>query len=131
MRKFIRVGRDKRKAREKITAEIFTPDKLVNEMLDAIPQEGWEEGKSYLDDCCGNGQFLVWVLLRKISKGHKPTEALKTIFGVELMEDNTEECRQRLLAVVNLWEDITPEHEAIVNKNIVCADGLTYDYEFD
>ena len=127
------VGQTKvRKAREKITAEVFTPNGLVNEMLGELPIELWQDpSKTFLDDSAGNGQFLIWVLLRKIQDGQDPTEALKTIFGVELMPDNVAECRERLLSIVKLWLPITKEHEAIVKKNIVCHDALTYDYKFE
>lgn len=125
------VGTEKRKAREKITAEIFTPNGLVNEMLDELPCELWyDSDKTFLDDSAGNGQFLIWVLLRKIQAGQDPIEALKRVYGVELMPDNVEECKQRILSIIKLWTPITKEHEKIVNKNIVCHDALTYDYEF-
>jgi len=55
-----------------------------------------------------------------------PTEALAGIYGVELMEDNTLECRARLLALAG----DTPEHRQIVARQIVYADALTYDYSF-
>ena len=47
------------------------------------------------------------------------------------MPDNVAECRERLLSIVKLWLPITKEHEAIVKKNIVCHDALTYDYKFE
>ena len=60
---------EKRKARAKKTAEIFTPYFLVNEILDKLSYfspEAWEKEKSFLDPACGNGNFLIFVLWRKI-----------------------------------------------------------------
>jgi hypothetical protein len=46
------------------------------------------------------------------------------------LPDNIKECQERLLNVVKLFQPITPQDEQIVNKNIVCHDALTYDFEF-
>jgi hypothetical protein len=53
-------------------------------------------------------------------------QALRTTYGVDLMEDNVNECRNRLAG-----PEPTPEILEIVNKNIVCHDALTYDYSFN
>jgi hypothetical protein len=51
-------------------------------------------------------------------------QALSTVYGVDLMQDNVELCRERLLCG---REDL----RHIVEQNIVCADGLRYHYRFD
>ena len=68
-----------REGRRKQTAEVFTPDSLVNEMLDKLPPESWVENKSFCDPAAGNGNFLVWVLLKKLAKGHNSLDALRSI----------------------------------------------------
>lgn len=110
--------------RIKELGEVFTPTKLVLEILSQLPLEAWEEGKTYLDPTCGNGQFLAAVLIIKQSLGHR--NPLATIYGVDIMQDNVDECRQRL---INIAGD-TPENWAIVRNNIRCENGLTYDYSF-
>jgi len=101
-------------------------------MLDKLPAELWEDqSKTFLDNSCGNGNFLVAVLRRKLAKGHDSRQALATIFGVDLMPDNVEECRHRLLELIEDTPDgVDPVHYAIVEQNIVCHDALTYDYSF-
>ena len=120
----------KRKARKKITAEDFTPLTLVDEMLDKLPSEVWSPEKTFIDNSAGNGNFLVRVLSRKLSSGHNPLQALSTIYGVELMSDNVEEMKQRLLDTLPELDD-TQKQQAIdiINHNIVCHDALTWDYE--
>ena len=45
--------------------EVFTPMKLVNEMLDKLPIEVWTDKKlKWLDPCCGMGNFPIAVYLR-------------------------------------------------------------------
>lgn len=110
--------------RVKDLGEVFTPTPLVLEILEQLPSEVWEDGKTYLDPTCGNGQFLAAVLIIKIELGH--TNPLSTIYGVDLMQDNVDECRQRLLDIAG----DTPTNRAIVEHNILCRDGLTYDYSF-
>ena len=45
--------------------EVFTPIKLVNEMLDKLPKEVWEnKNLKWLDPCVGMGNFMIGVYLR-------------------------------------------------------------------
>ena len=120
----------KRKARRKITAEDFTPIPLVDEMLDKLPPEVWSPEKTFIDNSAGNGNFLVRVLIRKLSYNHPPLQALSTIYGVELMADNVEEMKQRLLDTLPELDDNQKQQAIdIINHNIVCHDALTRDYE--
>lgn len=38
--------------------EVFTPLKVVNQMLDLLPHEVWNENTKFLDPCCKTGIFL-------------------------------------------------------------------------
>jgi type I restriction-modification system DNA methylase subunit len=110
--------------RQKETAEHFTPDSITDKMISCV--DSIKENQTFLDPCCGDGNILEKVLQIKLNKGFNPTKSLQSLYGVELMEDNTEACRQRLLSMVGN----TKKHRDIVNNNIVCADALTYDYSF-
>lgn len=94
----------KRKERKKTTGEDFTPITLVNEILDRLTIDSnnsvWEEDKTFVDPACGNGNFLIEVLKRKLKKGHNPIKAISTIYGTDIMRDNIEECILRLLKVI-------------------------------
>lgn len=123
-------GVQRNKLRVKQTAEVFTPTPLVQEILNKLEQEDStlfsDPTKTFLDNSCGDCQFLSEVVIRKMEKsGCSLEEALKTTYGVELMSDNVIECRKRLAG-----PNPTPEILEIVNKNIVCHDALTYDYKF-
>ena len=115
----------RRTKRQKDTAEIFTPNDLVAKMLSHLPEEVWEEGKTFCDPACGNGNFLIAALWRKLDLGHDPTEALRCIYGVDIMRDNIAECRLRLLKVMSVYSDITKDHIKIVFKNICFANPKT------
>lgn len=110
--------------RKKELGEVFTPPKLVNEILDTLPVGLWADpNKTWLDNSCGSGNFLVEVKRRLIDAGHSLENVLGRIYGVDLMGDNVDECRQRL--------DPNNEHKALMDKNIIWADGLKYHYRFD
>ncbi len=118
-------GVDREKTRVKATGEVFTPTELVEEILDKMDQSLFTDPtKTLLDPSCGDGQFLASVLYRKLENGINFETALSTIYGVDLMEDNVDLCRERLLCG---REDL----QHIVEQNIVCADGLRYHYRFD
>ena len=118
-------GIEREKNRVKSTGEVFTPTPLVQEILDHLPPESFTDpSKTFLDPSCGDGQFLSEVLIRKLEQGHTFEQALSTIYGVDLMMDNVLLCRERLLCNKK-------EFQHIVETNIVCHDGLTYDYSFN
>jgi type I restriction-modification system DNA methylase subunit len=118
-------GVERNKLRIKSTGEIFTPTLLVQEILDKLPLELFTDTtKTYLDPSCGDGQFLGEILIRKIENGIDFEQALKTIYGVDIMQDNIDLCRERLLCG---QEHLRP----VVEQNIVCADALKYHYRFD
>jgi hypothetical protein len=118
-------GVERDKLRVKHTGEVFTPTALVQEMLDQLPLEQFQDPtKTFLDQSCGDGQFLSEILIRKLENGSTFEQALSTIYGVDLMPDNVKLCQDRLLCG---REDL----RHIVEQNIVCADGLRYHYRFD
>ena len=118
-------GVEREKSRVKATGEVFTPTPLVQEVLDQLPVELFvDPSKTFLDNSCGDGQILSEVLIRKLENGSTFEQALATIYGVDLMQDNVDLCRERLLCG---REDL----RVIVEKNIVCADALRYHYRFD
>jgi type I restriction-modification system DNA methylase subunit len=119
-------GIDRDELRVKATAEVFTSTALVQKCLDDLPDQTVfsNPNKTFLDNSCGDGQFLSEVLIRKLENGIDFETALSTIYGVDLMPDNVELCRERLLCG---RDDL----KHIVEQNIVCADALTYHYRFD
>ena len=118
-------GVERDKLRVKSTGEVFTPTEIVREMLEQIPSNQFQEpSKTFLDNSCGDGQFLGEVLIRKMENGSSFKEALSTIYGTDLMIDNVDLCRERLLC--------GQEHlRHIVEKNIQCRDGLKFGYNFE
>ena len=117
------IERDKNRTLQ--SSEFFTPTNEVQLILDEYPQEQFSDPNSdWCDNSCGDGQFLGEVLIRKVENGIDFETALGSIYGVDLMEDNVELCRERLLCG---REDL----RHIVEKNIVCHDALTYDYSFN
>ena len=138
---------DKRKERRKETGEDFTPAELVNEMLDKLPTEIWKDAsKTWLDPTAGNGNFLVEVKKRLEAAGHSVEHIFDNmIFGVDLMPDNCEEMIIRLYGdgiVEKLSGKKIPaayrtdgikycfKFNNVLVPNIVCANGLEYDYSF-
>ena len=111
--------------RVKATSEVFTPTDEVQTTLDKIPKKQFTDpAKTFLDNSCGDGQFLGEVLIRKMENGSTFEQALSTIYGVDLMQDNVDLCRERLLCG-------RTDLAHIVERNIVCHDALTYDYSFN
>jgi len=141
-------GVDRDRSRVKSTGEVFTPTPLVQEILSQLPKDQFlDPTKTFLDPSCGDGQFLSEVVIRKMEGGSTYQQALQTTYGVDLMRDNCMECIRRLYGVTGepkittlQGDDIpyewrSPGLEAVFQVdgticNIVCADGLKYDYNF-
>ena len=130
---------EKRLARKRQTAEDFTPAWLVNQMLDKLNEygpESWQDGKTFCDLACGNGNMLIEVLKRKLSLKHNPLTAIQSIYGADIMQDNIRECRERLLTTLKEHTPITKDMVKAVLKNIVWTPLKKYpngslDYDFD
>jgi len=104
--------------RIKTTSEIFTPEHLVEEMIDAISIETLKNPNStFLDPSAGSGNFLVG-LKKRLLQYHTEDHIINhMLYSVELMEDNHKELCKRL--------GVSPNH-----PHYVCGDALTYDYSF-
>ncbi len=137
----------KSKTRVRDKGEVFTNQREVNAMLDLVKQETERIDSRFLEPACGNGNFLIEILRRKLEVvkfRYKKSQweyeknaliAVMSIYGVDIMQDNIDECIKRLL---NLFEDyykslfkkqIKTEYLEIVKfvltKNILCGDALT------
>jgi type I restriction-modification system DNA methylase subunit len=117
-------GVDRDRNRILKTQEVFTPTEKVQTLLNEYSDQFKDPNQKFLDPSCGDGQFLGEVLIRKMENGSTFEQALETIYGVDLMPDNVELCRERLLCGRN-------DLAHIVNRNIVCHNALTYDYSFN
>ena len=137
-------NKKKRQQRRKKTGEDFTPLTFVNEILDRLSKESnnevWKEDKTFADPACGNGNFLIEVLKRKLNLKHDPIKALATIYGADIMLDNIQECRARLLKVLvshkKLSEKEMLEAIKILGRNLKHTPLKKYpngslDYDFD
>jgi hypothetical protein len=113
--------------------EVFTPSILVNEMLDRLDADRWIDSEQiYLDPTCGNGNFLVEVIKRKITAGMSVSRSIDTTYGIDIMPDNVEECRKRMVDVVyeacgkKRNDKITKWLENRLSKTIVLGDVLKF-----
>lgn len=103
------------KERVKEFGEVFTPDSIVNDMMDLVDSklDTKYSDKEYisniiLEPACGDGQFLVRILYRKLERVRKlPVEerqlhlikALCSTIGVDIQEDNVKRARERMQAI--------------------------------
>jgi len=98
----------KSKERVRDLAEVFTGEREVNAMLDLVKSQSEKIDSTFLEPACGNGNFLIAVLKRKletIRRKHKKQEDIEfytiiasaSIYGIDISEENVEEARQRML----------------------------------
>ena len=128
-----------RKKRHKITQEDFTPNCIVSDMLSKIPPDSFYKlSVSFLDNSCGTGNLLVEILERKLNVCKHiddVKEALKSIYGIELMADNVEICRERIYnTTIKHFPEIKNDFienfkiRQIIRNRIQWGDSLKFDY---
>ena len=103
----------KSKSRATDHGEVFTGQREVTAMLDLVGQEIERIDSRFLEPACGNGNFLAEVLkgkLNVVERRYRTSQlewekysiiAVSSIYGVDILEDNALECRERLFAVFN------------------------------
>lgn len=143
------------KSRERVTAhgEVNTAEREVNAMLDLVKQETERVDSRFLEPACGDGNFVVEILRRKLGAAKRratppkkktpdPLEfekqsviAVASIYGVDLLIDNVIACRERLYDIWNeeyaavckkeVNDDCRAAVRFILSRNIVCGNALS------
>ena len=138
--------------------EVFTNAREVNAMLDLVKNECNRIESTFLEPACGDGNFLVEIISRKLSaikNSKKPNYkkdqpayekamlvAVGSIYGIDIMQDNVKECVARLYKIIcneyeknfktTYSEEIEHCIRYILSKNIVCGNALDMkDYKGD
>lgn len=138
------------KSKKRVTdhGEVFTAEREVNAMLDLVKQETERIDSRFLEPACGDGNFLTEVLRRKLAVvdsryGKSQLEweryaiiAISRIYGVDILEDNANECRNRLYEIFNdkystLFKDKCKDEcrrsvKSLLNRNILWGDALDF-----
>ena len=116
-------------------------------MLDLVKEEAERIDSRFLEPACGTGNFLVEIMSRKMEAVRRQfvrnrfeydqasAMAVSSMYGVELLPDNVDACRNRLLTQYletyrqHQHQEASPELERCVSfllrKNILCGDALT------
>lgn len=138
------------KSRERVAdhGEVFTPPWLVQAMLDVVKEETDRIDSRFLEPACGNGNFLVEVVRRKLAaverkygtsdfeRRHYALLAVMCVYGIELLPDNIDECRENVLEVFADYLHLDESDELlgsaayVLSQNIIHGDALrmrTYD----
>ena len=137
--------KSKKRVRDK--GEVFTNEREVNAMLDLVKQETERIDSRFLEPACGNGNFLIEILRRKlevVKSRYKKSQweyekngliAVMSCYGVDIMPDNVLECQNRLFEyfekeykslfkknIKQVYLDIV---KFVLSKNILCGDALS------
>lgn len=137
----------KSKERVKDHGEVFTNKREVNAMLDLVKDESYKVDSRFLEPACGNGNFLVAILERKLKtviKEHNANQAdfekhifmaVASIYAIDIQEDNCQESRERMYNIVeDLYDEVYPDSQDtlflnsikfLLELNIILGNGLT------
>lgn len=138
----------KSKERVQQHGEVFTNEREVKAMLDMVKQQSKSITATFLEPACGDGNFLVEILHRKLESVKRlykhdkrkfevnSLRAVASIYGVDIQRDNVEEARARLFdnyfaVYVKTFFCKPPQPlqnavQYILEQNIQCGNILTY-----
>ena len=141
------MGQIKSKERVADHGEVFTNEREVKAMCDLVKQETERIDSRFLEPACGDGNFLAEILTRKLDivkqkYRRSPYDwernsllAIGSIYGVDILADNCESCRQRLFELWNQEYKKVCKKECndatrraarfILQRNIVCGNALS------
>jgi hypothetical protein len=146
--KEVKLKQVKSKKRVADHGEVFTNEREVNAMLDLVKQETERIESTFLEPACGDGNFLAEVFRRKlnvVNERYKKSQfewerysviAISSIYGVDILEDNAQECRERLFNIFNenytsLFKDQSKDEcrrsvKYLLQRNILWGDALDF-----
>lgn len=122
----------RRKNSDVNSQEFFTPYEIVKKIADKISESDWSNPeKTFLEPSFGNGQFVIFIIYNRIQHGVSWKDTLKTLFGVELMPDNVQETKDRIISLLSEMEIQFNKEEAlkIIDHNLVCSNFFKWDFE--
>ena len=123
--------------------EVFTPAWMVEAMLNLVKDETERIDSRFLESACGDGNFLVPVLRRKLAavelkygqsefdRRHFALYGLMCVYGIELLPDNIAECRANLLEPFAEYLNLAPSDDLyraafyVLSQNLVHGDALS------
>ena len=87
--------------------EVYTKQREVNAMLDLVSDEASCITSTFLEPACGNGNFVIEILKRKMKTVHKISRtsweyalntlrAVASVYGADIQADNIAECKVRI-----------------------------------
>ena len=149
------MNKNQTKSKQRVAdhGEVFTAKREVNAMLDLVKADSVNIFSRFLEPACGDGNFLAEVLCRKLStvklqysKNAADYEryaviAVSSVYGVDILQDNIEECRKRLFRIFDEEYSEICRNESnnetretvryILECNILCGDALTMEISKD
>lgn len=133
------MGNTSIKSKERVSklGEVYTPDWIVNRILDLNKDKSYELTTRYLEPSCGNGNFLVAILDRKLKALKNDGKltfknvaiGVSNIYGIDIMFDNICESKERMLSLIASYIKLEKEQinviKYIMNRNIIWGNTLT------
>ena len=138
------------KNRDRVTkfAEVNTSEKEVNNMLNLVSEETDRLESRFLESACGDGNFLIEILNRKMKvllKNFKKNQyefernsiiVIGSLYGIDILIDNIVIARERLFKkFLSIYKSLFREKTDkkfidsiyfIIEKNLVQGNALTF-----
>lgn len=127
--------------------EVYTPQDIVCKMSDMVGESLYRMDKTVLEPSCGNGNFMVELIKRKMEGAIKEVKekggnfdlmtlkAVSLVYGVDIIVDNIEESKNRMMDVIQtmytehtgneITEELKKSVKFILDRNVILGNTLT------
>ena len=133
------------KSRERVRdhGEVFTAEREVKAMCDLVGETGYNPTKgTVLEPACGDGNFLVEILNRKLDRldalgyrrggragkwkwqvadlyAFRIATVLTLLYGIDIMPDNVDACRARLFEIALVRFDAVVKGRDVASRRLL------------
>ena len=110
--------------------EVFTPERVVRDMCDALERESpgaFDPERTFLEPTCGEGAFVLEILRRKFARCRTASDyrtALRSVYAMEIQADNVQITIDAVTALCSGYWRLSKDDIQTINDHIIMCDSL-------
>ena len=116
--------------RKRTGDEVFTPQWVVNDMLNMLESESPDvflSDKTFLEPSCGEGAFVIEILRRKFENCKSKNDfkaAIVSVYGMDIQADNIQATIGNVIELCKEYFKPSKDDIQVINEHYIQCDGL-------
>lgn len=123
-------GKASDSGRKRTGDEVFTPQWVVNDMLNMLESESTDAflpDKTFLEPSCGEGAFVIEILRRKFENCKSKNDfkvAIASVYGMDIQADNIQATIGNVIELCKEYFKPSKEDLQAINDHYIQCDSL-------